>query len=212
MSKELFCYKDNNLSINVELLSRYRSFKVLLDRDKSSKDEFGVRSKEQALKEFTYIYHVVDPLSTPNVKGYNETATHNFAIKHAGLNEKWIPDGEVLAAMDDYHEHVEHIGIAPILEIRKTFGVIRSLIVKVRNQLDAKLKQDTLTDKEIDAVMDLSSKILNLSTQIPIKINDLTTAERLIKIQEGEEVDVEKLPGGGEIKRSMREDNDIDND
>lgn len=212
MNSELFCYKDNILTINKELLSRYRSFKILLDRDKGSRNDLDARNKAQAIKEFTYIYHVVNPLSTPNVKGYNEKDTHVFATKHAGFPDTWLPDGEILAAMDDYHEHVDHIGIEPILELRKTFGVIRNLISKVRKQLDAKLKQDTLTDKDIETVMDLSNKILTLSTQIPTKITELTTAERLLKLQSGEEADIERLPGGGEIKRSMREDNEIDND
>jgi len=212
MSKELFCYKDNILTINKELLSRYKSFRVLLDRDKGSRNDLDARNKSKAISEFTYIYHVVDPLSTPNVKGYNEADTHRFATDHAGFPITWMPDGEVLAAMDDYHEHVDHIGIEPILELRKTFGVIRSLISKVRRELDLKLEQEKLTDKDIEGIISLSNKILDLSTQIPTKVNELTTAERLLKVQSGADEKEERLPGGGEIKRSMREDNDIDTD
>ena len=203
----LFTYKDKKFAINKEELYTYRGFRKLIDRDI---EEFVTGSIDsQSVKECLYIYHVVNPDSIPNKKGYTEKETHDFALKQAKLPIGWVPDETVLEAMDTYAEYVGHAGVEPIIELRRTFTILRRLIVKVRTELDAKLDAAKLSDKEMNDIVSLSDKILTISTQIPKKVDELATAERLLQAQLDIEAE-EQLAGGGKILRSM-EDNDIDN-
>lgn len=205
---ELFEIKDNILMVNKEHLLTIASFRKLYYRDRDPK-------KQGVLKECMYIYHVCNPNSVPNKQGYNPKEAHAYAIHNAELDSKWLPTDETLQeAMDDYYGAVQHPGITPIIELKKTFTVINKLVIKIREELNTKLdtirnNKTPMTDVEIKAAMGLTKELLGISTDIPSHIESLSKAEALLRKQNEDVDDVEERQGGGEIYDSMNPDKAI---
>lgn len=73
------------------------AFKHLVDRD-------NTETKEQAQKEFSYIYHVVDPLSSYSTYKDEEIRKEKAKRHIFGEDTDWVEDAYVRKAMEVYEE------------------------------------------------------------------------------------------------------------
>jgi hypothetical protein len=196
-----FKYVNTEFNIDYEGLYPYATFRALLKRHGDNKN--NPKLKDRFIQECIYMFHVGNPTSLPNKKGFNEKETHTYALSQAGLPTDWIPDDYVAAALDDYVDYNASLGLEPILELRKVFSLFRKIIGKARVEIENKLDLPKLDTKDIDNLTALGSKLFDLSTQLPHKLEALSDAEKLLKAQYDDTEGKREVAGGGVVLASM---------
>ncbi len=186
---KLFTLVNGDIVINkIELLTLL-PFKKILKRDKD-------RFKRDAFNELCYIYHVADPKSIPNTKGYSDKERHKYSIIKSNLSLDWKPDSIVLEAIALYKEEHSSIAKDTITELLKTFRFTNKVIIKVRSSIEELLQGDKLTKEQATEVLSLIETTIKLGRDIPKLTRELNTAVN--ELYEDDNDDVVLLRGSKE--------------
>jgi hypothetical protein len=90
---------DFRVLLNKDWILTIPQFKKLLHRDKGSDGDYDGRKKLRTLREFTFIYHNVDPRSP--LENMEDMERREKALQYAELQECDIDD-KVMEAQDEY--------------------------------------------------------------------------------------------------------------
>lgn len=204
---KFFKLVDGVLQLDKDEIGAYKVYDRLLRRDKGSYGDAEGRKKLHAFKEFKYIYFTCDYEAYPQQHGYSPKEAHEYAIAQTGLDKNWVPDQEILDAMEVYKE--EHLSEAKqsIVDLIKILRLNRRTAGKVHEAIEEKLNAK-LSPQEAADIISYQSRILEIATNIPKQIKQLT--EALAIIEELDKKDVKLARGKKEIKPSMNPNNDIE--
>ena len=177
MSIKLFTFdKDVNLVVNKEEILTYPTFNIILRRDKGSKGDTQARLKLQAFKEFAYIYHMSDVMSKPNRSGYDSKEKIEYSTKAAGLDKDWIADDIINEAIVIYQEEQANISNDVIAELLKTFRLTKKVMIRVRESLELKLKNQAFNNDVAREVLSLIETTIRYGRDIPELSKELNKA------------------------------------
>jgi len=196
---KLFTYKNFEVKVNNEII-HYEEFNDILKRDKSAK-------KEQAIKEFSYIYHSCDLNSIAVLKGFNRKETFEYARKNSNLDVKWTEDDLIEKAKDKYIELNGNLQLNMFITISRVFRNMEKAIAGLDEELAfrlEKLKKETLIEsvdidnkkEDINFILSKLEKLTDLADKIPDRLKAVKTAE-LNAINENKKQDI--MRGGKNV-------------
>lgn len=188
---KLFILSNGSISLNNIEILLINDFKAILDRDPSI-------AKVRAWNEFKFIYHIVDPRSVPNQKGYNEKAAIAFANRECGFDEFYVPDRLLLKAINKYEELNSSVVAEVCQELLISFNSSSDVLKRMRTKMEDLLAKSNITSDEIREVITLQKEIISMASSIPEHINKLTIAQA-----ELEKSDNKVLRGKRELSSSM---------
>ena len=157
---KLFNYEGYNLKVEPEALL-LTPFKKLWDRDKS-------KLKETAMQEFAYIYFMEDPRSDFLYMTDRDDRSKAI-ISGEGIDPKWKPDKEVMAAME-YYSTFKPSSALLLEDTRTAVDKLRSLL------RDIDLSKTDNSGKPIYTLNAVTTAI----KQIPQLVKDLDQAEKTL--------------------------------
>jgi len=157
MALKLFTFDRNgDVVINRPEVVIVDSLNTILRRDKGSIGDADGRKKQQAFKEFKYIYHIADVLSVPNKNGYSVKEAREYAKRECGFSNTWEEDDIIRQAIKDYRTAQNDISTDVVSELFKTFRLTKQIISKVRRSIENALNTDTMSS---DVASELLSQI-----------------------------------------------------
>ena len=179
---KLFKYEGFKVTIEPEALL-LKPFRIIWERDKKD-------TKEKAINELGFVYFFADPRS--DYQYIVDEEDRIKAIKEGeGLPDKWVPDKQILAAIDFYKQF-------------KTSSVL--LLETTRMLVDKLTKQ--MKSLDLDERDDKNKPIFALNT-ITATIEKVTTL--VIKLDEAEKTIASELKNDnrmrGQGEKSIFEDN-----
>jgi len=167
---KLFTITNGTIAINTPEVLLINDFKAILDRDPTV-------GKVNAWNEFKFIYHLVDPMSVPNQRGYNEASAIAFAKRECGYDESFVPDRILTKAIAKYAELRSSIVAEVCQELLISFRTSSEILKKMRNRMDDILAKSALTTDDIREVINLQKEIISMASGIPENITKITTAQ-----------------------------------
>jgi hypothetical protein len=181
MLPKFFKITVDGLVIRREEVIIYKELAKILERDRGSAGDSQGRKKQQALKEFKYMYMYCHPESTPNRNGLTDKDKHKESVKLAGLPEGWTPDNDILLAMRVYEKELAStLSLNMIRNARKAAASINKtldvLVKKLDQSIDG-ITPETDTDA-LATIIKSSNMIMDLLTEIPEKVLKLEKAEK----------------------------------
>lgn len=200
---DIFTIDDKgSLILNKEYIRGIEPFKTILERDKGSKGDVQGRKKEQAWKEFMYIYIVASVFSFPNKGGYNDKECHEAGISESKLPSDFKPDPVIKDAIIRYKEiqlamlpSISSLSIG--LKGLRLSGVISENISRsIESTLELKQKKDQEkidNGEEIDILSSIASndmlitqlnQLLKITNQLPVTIENIETLKGKITKEE----------------------------
>lgn len=152
-------------------IATIKEFREIYVRDKT-------KNKEQAHKEFSFIYNFCD-FSSPFIE-YDEEDRFTESVLAAGLPENWHPDEDLQAAIDKYLELSE----SRSLKILKTaYTVIDKLRAYYRDlefdEVDGKGQQKNKPKEVMASLKELKPLLKQLEEQEKDIKRELASSERL---------------------------------
>lgn len=179
---KLFKYEGYRIIIEPEALL-LKPFKVIWERDKKE-------SKDKAISELGFVYFFADPRSDYQYIVDEDERTK--AIKEGeGLSDKWVPDKQVLAAIDFYKQ----FKTSSVLLLETTRLLVDKLMKQMKN-LNLDERDDN--NKPIFALNTITATI----EKVPGLVVKLDEAEKAIAAELKSDG---KMRGQGE--KSIFEDN-----
>jgi len=169
---ELFIRKNNDIHVAFDELWIYPEFKPILN--KYGKND---NTLEKILK---YIYFTSSSKALPQQKGYSSKEAHEYAIKKAGLDDKFIVLDEIKVAQKFYREFNTNPLIEYIENITKSLRLGNKICKYIiDNQvIEEKMSLETLTavTGSIKEVLSLSNSI---NTSIPKLLDNIKELKKL---------------------------------
>ena len=186
---ELIIRVNNEIKVSSDTLYLYPEFQEIL--------RIYGKHEDGLLKIIKYIYFTSSTKATPYKNGYNEKETHQYAIKYAELNDKFVVTPEIKAAQKLYRKETTN----PVEEYLNNF--IQSLRVgnKVcKRILDKQDVIDDISDESLASITNAIEKIISLSDKINKYIPDFISNLKALKaIEEEEALDKSEKKRGGDI-------------
>jgi len=202
---KIFTFRDNKLELDNPNILLIPEFAIIFNRDVS-------KNKEQAFREFNYIYQRADYRAYPVRNGLNELEAHHYAVKTAQLPESYIVPKEIENAIKKYKDEQETVVIRLNNEILRSFNSayatiqiindsIKTLITKVK-EVKKKHPDDTSQiDTYTSSIIGNQEKLMGISKAMPAQIESHKNYEILLKKEE----DKKRMSyGGGVIISSMQ--------
>lgn len=174
---KLFILTNNSFTLNNPEVLLINEFMYLWQRDETI-------GKVKALTEFKFIYHICDPQSVPNKKGYNEKEALMFAIKECNLPPNYKPDKYILAALNRYVEIRSSVIAEVCQELLISFKSSSSVLKKIRNRIDTLLKQEVISTAELSEIRTLQQEIISMASSIPEHIKKIVKAQAELDAEE----------------------------
>lgn len=144
---------DFKVLLNKEWILLVPPFKKLVSRDRGSDGDSDGRKKFKAIKEFTYIYHLVDPRSP--IESLQPYEREQKALQYAELTEKNI-DAAVLEALSEYEVLLEDV--SPSIALLRAAKDANSKLIEHFNTIDF-----NQTDKQGKLLHSATSHIKNVT-------------------------------------------------
>ena len=177
MAIKIFTFdKSGNISINRVEVALHDCFNKILRRDRGTGGDSQGKKKQQAFKELTYIYQIADVLSIPNRHGYSDKEREVYAKEIAGLEPTWKPDNTMLEAIDVYRDEQKDISHDVILELLRTFRLTKTVLSKVRQNIEKKLLTDAMNNDVANELLGLVNTSIKYGRDIPILTKELNKA------------------------------------
>jgi hypothetical protein len=182
----LFIEENQQILINPEV-KLIPEFRKIITKDKD-------RFKKTAMKEFFYIYHMLDHSSPYSIYGEEEREVR--VKKDSGLADSWKKDTDVSSAIKKYIKLTETPTIRSVKTIKESLLTSSKVIGIMQNDIEDSLKKMKDDPTVIDDIITRVEKLLGLSEKLPKAIESLTTLEEKVKAEQSKD---SKLKGGGEI-------------
>jgi len=212
ISNSIFILNDKGLiEINKLEARSKKEYRALIERDKGSDGDYDGRKKYKALREFLYMYMLLDPRSMYYNLPYSER--HKKAKIHAGFHNTWAPDEVLKEAMIQYEIDLKLDAVAnayiaaernyfntaeDINEMQNNLSELKRLIKSTMNQLVAE-GTHTLGDIErvnsIEKVIALSKQLLEIQMTSTKLINELPKMNKIVN-----DLKAAYAESGGELK------------
>lgn len=168
-----------------------KNIRLIYNRDKS-------KDKHRFIQECIVIYYLGDPKSPAKQAGLNDAECLKEAIKQADLEEDYIPDGIVQAAIAEYLDNNLTEAGRTILNIQKAFHAVNLMADKISTLLTEKLTGD-VTFEEIPVIQTMIDNLGKGVANIPTYIKKLNEAfENLLY-----EKEIAAARGGNSVLSSM---------
>lgn len=196
---KLFRLHNGELELDSHEILLIKEFKVLWDRDKSSK-------KKQAFKEFNYMYQLCDSCSYCNIHGLSERESISYALDITELPKTFVPDKDMLAAMARY----SNLNRTPLEELHRellsTFNNSTKIVKKLREVVTNKLEDRDLNAEDLSSLISSQKDLFTIAADVPKYIKTLNESEKLLEEQRKPE---EVGRGGKAVTSSMNPDESL---
>jgi len=142
--------------LNKEWLQLIPQYNAILRADKGSEGDYRGDKKLWATKQFTFIFHMLDP-RTPieNAEVLKQGERRKKALEYSGITDKEASSEIMLDALDEY-EYMLEIAVPSLPMLRSA----KHSLVKVQNHFDSINFDDR--DKKGALVHDVSKHITNV--------------------------------------------------
>jgi len=171
-----FILTPNGLELNIKEILLHSELNAVFKRD-NTKDKF------KAFKEFSYMFHIVNPKSELVQKGYKGEELHNRAVKIARLEPTYVVDEVMAAAIDVYSSLINGVQTLAYASMLKTFNTSNLIIDSLTEALEKqfilnKNKADGKLSEVNDAISSLQA-IMTMASKLPELIDKLNTSKDL---------------------------------
>ena len=182
---EIFGLSDNGeFVIKNHNILHNKSFKIIFRRDRGGIADPQARKKVFAYKEFAYIFYMADPSSYTIVNGLSDEDRHKYAVKASGLPTSYKSDEVVEQAISFYRQECITTEVEIVINmasvLRKSYSLIKLLDKKIEWLVNLAKTDD---DVDIEKIINLQNKVLDLSTQVPNQIESFDKAIEKLKIK-----------------------------
>jgi hypothetical protein len=215
MSLELFTLgKDRLIELNRPWIGTIKEFKKIVSRDRGSKGDVEGRKKYQAIREFTFIFHLLDFHS--QFSNYSEAERLQEAARNAELPDDfdYTKDEDLVLAVNRYRELQNTPALRLYTEAKEGLHTAYKVIRKIRTALEIKLEATDFDEIEgeerngkvkiVDPVLKLTNNLkalIDITNQIGPALKNIKDQEEEVKKELGEK---QALRGGKE--KGIRED------
>jgi len=194
MLKHLWKIENNQtLVLNLREILKYNEFAIIYNRDKTN-------GKLQAHNEFKYIDFHSNRAGVPIVSGFNAKETHEFAIKHSNLSDKYLPDEHVKKAIKKAKELNSGV-IEDMIDTIVAALHVSAKVVTHAKELMEDLESKAKTVEEIQAIIKLTDVVVDMANTIPMKVKKLLELKDEYDKQEAKTSNTKR--GGGELTESF---------
>lgn len=202
------------VDLDKEWISTIKEFRTILKRDKGSPGDVQGRNKQQAMREFTFIYHYCDYRS--QFINYSHKDRLKKALKNAELDENLDikKDEELMQAIEVYKALQETPALKILTELLEGIHVGYKVVNKIRTDLEEKLDSldvETMVEEKVggktiyvDPLVRIKNRldsIIDVANQLP---KTLKTIEDLSDKIKKELSDAPNLRGAAQ--KGVRED------
>lgn len=205
---KFFKLVNNEIVLDRDEVLLYEEFNVILKRNKPIEGDSEGRKKLFNYREFKYIYFMSDTNSFPNRMGYNKSMAHEYSVKHSKLPNGYMPDKEVIAAINLYKNHDTTPMKETAKELRKTLNLNSRVIATLRTQLEEALRvsNDKSNKEGSKPLLSAMNELIAMSNKLPDTFRTLSSIEEIVKEEDNKK---SKVRGGNDVKSSMLPDNSI---
>ncbi len=199
------------VDLNKPWIGTIKEFKKILVRDRGSKNDADGRKKEQATREFTFIFHYCDYAS--KFSNFSEEDRYKACQMNAELpdNFDFKKDEDLVAAIMKYREMQETPALKILKEAEEGLHSAHRVVAKIRLALESELARIDLTKpleeddedfdpknkkKKADPISKITTLLINLmnvTNQIQPAMENIDALEEMVKKQLGNK---QELRGG----------------
>jgi len=205
----LFELTDTTIKPSSEEIFLHKELLKIYARDNS-------KNKDQALKEFKFIYAMCDYRSYPNKEGLSdkERLQYSLELSELGKSFDYNKDKDLIIAMQKYYDLNMTVVRETNIELLRAFRSAHNVVKLLREEIESmitKIKTNTNTEERNKAIRNLVTKqkeLQEIANTIPKSMSELQLSMRQVK-EEEDKTDGEQVRGGVAVGDSQNPETDI---
>jgi hypothetical protein len=195
---KFFTYQDGKVYLLKDELMAIKPFKDLIERDRGNRtarqgaktiiidgDSSG-RNKQRSFMELGLIWWI-NNVNSPGIQdGLEDEALLHDGIHNLGLPVDWEPDKYWNAANEYYKRNKDTEAVKALKNTYVGFNLINTFVEKNLKVLRKEVEKESVDDIKFSAAQKAIDYLMNLSTDLPTKVQKLKDVIELVDKEEEE--------------------------